>query len=550
MAVLLRAEQEKTSDMVSANVEESSMSFIDESGRSMPKAIIEEKEEFMLMNEERSMPMNGDSDEQYVAKSAVTIEKSMSMDTETKEELMSMIAEMEERAISHSKQSSIVNETEDTDQDNNEDDDSVDIVEKMRSVWALDEDESQPAEYGVCSYDDSEYEAQDDHVAESTNSMDGNDENDSDHSDDHSYLPGSLQSSPERKSITISKDLHDFPSLTMPQGPLNLASLEDNIAFPRISSLKNDHDFPSMTMPHRQVSAAQILDTAERGSLEPKITTNLQHDLPRRPSVLDDAEGEANIYHIARVAFDGDPSKGQLSFTTGSEVLAHSNQRGDWWLGRCGGRTGWFPSSAVVPASEFLRGPVDTTYNAVQNEEEDDDIDLEFPKLSEEELNNVYDFIRSPSGDDDTPKKGSKFYSPPSSPTLDPFQSAALKERQESTENNECDARNAFDSMMNVYDSMVTPASARNVDQPINGKEQPSLIVSVDTKQSETKETNQTKTNLEQPAPNAQEKKPKRLWRSALDPNTGLTYYYNIKTREVSFLLLLFTVLLSHTPHS
>ncbi|KAL3798197.1 hypothetical protein HJC23_005758 [Cyclotella cryptica] len=539
---LLRAEEEAQSDRMSANARDSSMSIVEVPDRPMPSAIIEESEESKSTTEERSMPLNKYSEEIPVAKNAVIIEKSMSMDADTKEELMSMIAEMEERATSQINDSSIPNKTGDKNQICEEDGDSVDIVEKMRAVWASDDDESPHVDYGS-SYDESEYENQDDHVAQSTNLVDDGNENESDHSDDHSYLPGSLQSSPERKSKTISKDLHDFPSLTMPQIPLNLASLEDTVKFQRSALLKNDRDFPSMTMPHRQVSAAQILDTAEPSSLDAKVTPSLQNDLPRRPSIIDDEEGEANIFHVARVTFDGDPSKGQLSFTTGSEVLAHSNQRGDWWLGRCGGRTGWFPAAAVVPASEFLRGSVDTAYNPVQNAEDDDDIDLEFPKLSEEELNSVYDFIRSPSGDDDSPKRVRKESPRPDSRTLDPSQCVGLEQRHESTENDDSDVKHAFDSMMNVYDSMVTPASARDSDQRIKEKEEPSLTVSEETSQTEANyniqivpnDTNQTETNQERPAHTAQAKKPKRLWRSALDPNTGLTYYYNVKTRETTW---------------
>jgi rhodanese-related sulfurtransferase len=265
---------------------------------------------------------------------------------------------------------------------------------------------------------------------------------------------------------------------------------------------KNDHDIPSMYMPHRQTSASQILDTTEPKPFED--ATRVHADLPKKPSVIEDEEGEANIHHIAKVTFDGNPAKGQLSFMSGSEVLAHSNQRGEWWLGRCGGRTGWFPASAVVPASEYLScdGPSLGEHNT--DEEEVDDVDLEFPILSQEEIHEVYDLIRSPSGEDESPRK------------------AAARDADSTEEQpNELfvrDVRSAYDSMLDEYDSMLAPASEQS-----NAKEDRSLNVSAETKQSELNTIT-----------SSGEKKPKRLWRSANDPNTGLTYYYNVKTREVS----------------
>jgi hypothetical protein len=279
-----------------------------------------------------------------------------SMDMETKQELMSMIAEMEQGSIpmTEAPPTNVNSENEVLN-------DSVDIVEQMRSVWALDDDddeEDQPLKYAATSDDESDYEnVQAERSAEFVQDDDGND---SDHSDEQSYLPGSLHSSPER-SATAMPMPENFPAMTMPQGllqpPLPVGNdPTSSTGVPLLS--KNDHDIPSMYMPHRQTSAAQILDTAEPASVqaeEAEEAAGVKTDFPKKPSLFDDEEGEANIHHVAKVTFDGNPAKGQLSFTSGTEVLAHSNQRGEWWLGRCGGRTGWFPASAVVPASEYLQ---------------------------------------------------------------------------------------------------------------------------------------------------------------------------------------------------
>lgn len=466
-----------------------------------------------------------------------------SMDMETKQELMSMIAEMEERTMSVTKDQPVDMKSEvEPSVDVENDDDSVDIVEKMRSVWALDEDEDEQSQHekyvATTSDEESDYENEFDVNAVERTTNEANvavddDEDDSAHSDEHSYLPGSLQSSPERSSTAI--PLPDsFPSMTVPLGLLDTSSPNENAQLSSAAGMpllsKNDHDIPSMYMPHRQTSASQILDTTEPKPFED--ATRVHADLPKKPSVIEDEEGEANIHHIAKVTFDGNPAKGQLSFMSGSEVLAHSNQRGEWWLGRCGGRTGWFPASAVVPASEYLScdGPSLGEHNT--DEEEVDDVDLEFPQLSQEEIHEVYDLIRSPSGEDESPRKAAA--KDAAAPKLDPSDSTE-EQPNELFVNGQRDIRSAYDSMLDEYDSMLAPASEQS-----NAKEDRSLNVSAETKQSELNTIT-----------SSGEKKPKRLWRSANDPNTGLTYYYNVKTREVSdmseYASLLSTSILPHT---
>lgn len=436
-----------------------------------------------------------------------------SMDLETKAELMSMIAEMEEKTMTKAEASPAA------EPENEVLDDSIDIVEKMRSAWALDdeenEEENQHVNYAATSDEESDYENDADATERSTLFVpDDGDENDCDSSDEQSYLPGSLQSSPERSATTMPLP-DNFPPMTSMQDPIEPPLAQGETSQPSSAAgipllSRNDHDIPSMYMPHRQTSAAQILDTMEPESMQTDEAVCVKPNMPKKPSLLDDEEGEANIHHVAKVTFDGNPAKGQLSFTSGSEVLAHSNQRGDWWLGRCGGRTGWFPASAVVPASEYLSslGP---TLGVHQSESEStDEVDLEFPKLSQEELHETYDLIRSPSGEDESPNRPVK---DPDVTKSDPTEIVDLQEHGQN------DVMNAYDSMLNEYDSMLGPSTAEG--QEVAVKEDPSVNLTVQTNQSELNAT-----------ANSGEKK-KRIWRSANDPNTGMTYYYNVKTREV-----------------
>ena len=475
--------------------------------------------------EERSLPVNEDSqgavshelDKDTMPTEAETDNVMVSvnsMDVETKQELMSMIAEMEEQANAFTEVRPTDTKPEEPLDTTQNDDDSVDIVEKMRSVWASDDDEpSHDDRYTATSEEDSDFEEE---INQADMMADANDENDSAHSDEQSYLPGSLQSSPERNVATIPLP-ENFPPMTLPQGLQDSAPLTSASGTPLLSN--KDHDIPSMYMPHRQTSAAQILDTDESQTLTTKP------DLPKKPSIFDDEEGEANIHHVAKITFDGNPAKGQLSFTSGSEVLAHSNQRGEWWLGRCGGRTGWFPASAVVPASEYLQslGPALGEYN--MEDEGDDDADMEFPQLSQEELHATYDLIRSPSGEDESPKRAGN----------NPDPSEVVDLNEESSEpfvNGQSNVRNAYDSMLDEYDSMLSPSSTN---EQTSENEEPSLNDPTKTEQSKLNTTS------------SGEKKPKRLWRSTVDPNSGLTYYYNCKTREVSLTVQILIIKLSFT---
>lgn len=428
------------------------------------------------------------------------------MDTKTEQELLSMIADMEDRSIPTAKahQENDLSESKPPEA-TVEDDDLFDIVEQMRSVWAMDEDEevddTQHKKY-ASSEEESYYE---------NRACDVDDENDSDHSDEQSYLPGSLHSSPDR-SATIMPPQDSFPPLTaMPQEPLLEPLVRDDVPS------SNDHDFPSMHMPHRQTSASQILDTTESQPLhETEQAAQPEDDtLPNKQSDLYDGhveregEGEANIHHVAKVSFDGNPAKGQLSFTTGEEVLAHSNQRGEWWLGRCGGRTGWFPASAVVPASEFLKNLVPALGEYQTEQPDNADVDLQFSKLTEEELHETYDLLRSPSGEDESPRAATK---------PDPSEDVEFEDQSsEPFVNSQSHVISAYDSMLDEYDSMLAPASAT---KQVNTKDDTSRNVSAGLN------------NDSSPG----KKKPKRLWRSANDPTTGLTYYYNVKTREVGIL--------------
>lgn len=90
---------------------------------------------------------------------------------------------------------------------------------------------------------------------------------------------------------------------------------------------------------------------------ETVVVSNTRNEKGNVPTI--EEADEAQIRHIAQVTFVGNYSRCQLSFTRGSVVEANSNQQGTWWLGRCGGQSGWFPKSAVVPVSKYLRSSID-----------------------------------------------------------------------------------------------------------------------------------------------------------------------------------------------
>jgi len=254
-----------------------------------------------------------------------------------------------------------------------------------------------------------------------------------------------------------------------------------------------------------------------------------------------ESEEEANIHHVAKVTFEGDPSKGQLSFITGAAVLAHSNQRGPWWLGRSGGRTGWFPASAVVPASEFLGN------NFIESPDIEEE-EKEFARMSQAELDKVYNLIRSPSDpvgsdegshDDEEedvtspaknrwmedsygvrgPISSQRDSSPPATPRLDPSESVGLKERLFETKSS--DGSQQKSAMENSTDQTGMTSDIQNAQDHNHNSISPKNT------------TGSPQTPMPETTP--AHDKPKRLWRTAIDKSTGLTYYYHIHTRETSW---------------
>jgi hypothetical protein len=140
---------------------------------------------------------------------------------------------------------------------------------------------------------------------------------------------------------------------------------------------------------------------------------------------------------------------------------------------------------------------------------------LEFPKLSQEELQETYDLIRSPSGEDESPKRPARDSSNTKPGLIG--DSDTVEPQSEPFVNGQNNIRSAYDSMLDEYDSMLAPAATEQ------STVKDDHLPTAQAKQSELNTTT-----------SSGEKKPKRIWRSANDPNTGLTYYYNVKTREVS----------------
>lgn len=370
----------------------------------------------------------------------------------------------DDSSISMSMRSSPMHEGEEThsyDSENNpekKDDDSVDIVEKMRAVWSSDEEESQH-DRGA-SDEDSDVENEDNNV-HAANQVMADDDDDDDSDDNNSYLPSSLQSSPER-GIRLSPakpPVDDYPLPTMPLEPVHIAPLLPDA----------EKSVPVVGVP---------ADTAEEQQTKDELTEERPAEVDNTPNETDQQEvvqpkskepedQEANIHHVAKFTFEGDPSKCQLSFTAGAVVLAHSNQRGPLWLGISGGRTGWFPASSVVPASEFLGNRLHTNEPQIEEEEK------EFAQMSQPDIDKTYDLIRSPSdpGDSDGDSKSS-------------------------------------DDVPNDKAAKVEPEPQ----------------------------------TTHEPQMNVKKTKIKRIWRDVKDPNSGLTYYYNVETRVVSLVESLFRI--------
>jgi len=289
---------------------------------------------------------------------------------------------------------------------------------------------------------------------------------------------------------------------------------------------RNEHDFPSTTMVHASPS---------------------QDVLSEQKS---DADEDANINHVATMMFEGNRAKGQLSFTTGSKILAHSNQRGPWWLGRCGKQTGWFPANAVVPESEYLKNI------AIALPAEMDETGGRLRELSNEELAATYDLIRNPSDpiddvvddddndDDDDPgsparsrwlddtsnknaTQSSRSDSPP--PTRsDPSMMEGLNQRlYEPNESNAVDSapQLGFEGMNRLGKSI----EERSEDKPKKTYIGPPQAVTETVTETDSPKIVQTNSGSK-----SKKKKKPQEWKAAQDPGTGLTYYYHLKTREVS----------------
>ena len=242
-------------------------------------------------------------------------------------------------------------------------------------------------------------------------------------------------------------------------------------------------------------------------------------------------DDETQVHHIARENFEGDPSKGQLSFTKGSKIEAHSNQRGPWWLGRCEGRTGWFPAVSVVPASEFMANVVGLSKPiGIEGEERD-----ESNPMTEEELQETYDMIRSPSDDLSNDASGD---SPAKSRWLE------SKETPGSRSSSPPLVRHDPSKMAGLSQSLYENSEAASTDAPSQDPSQPVLSAAGGFQEPEDIVGDLLRMmNEERQSDKAHhvELKPARLdvtneqqvWRAAKDPKTGLIYYFHVKTKEV-----------------
>jgi hypothetical protein len=267
------------------------------------------------------------------------------------------------------------------------------------------------------------------------------------------------------------------------------------------------------------VSAQHEETDLEKYFAQKKLSVEKAGETNKAVSNLADEDVEAEIHHVAVVTFEGNTLKGQLSFTTGTKIEAHSNQRGPWWLGRCGGRTGWFPARAVVRQSVYLarfNGP------SVDYDESE-----EVPQLSEDDLHAVYDLIRNPSDpveDNDDDDENDIHNSPARSRWLDTGASEMNadipSERNHSPPPTRLDPSELAGLSERLYESNDGDSPSKTNDVP-----------------ADTLQNNDTTDSAVLQSPNAESparKKPKGDWRAAKDSNSGLIYYYHIKTKEVS----------------
>ncbi len=314
--------------------------------------------------------------------------------------------------------------------------------------------------------------------------------------------------SPSPEEDTVAKKLNEEVEQSVAQGATQMS----------------EHDFPSTTMVH----ASPVQD--------------------RISEQMSDVDEDANFNHVATMTFEGNRAKGQLSFITGSKILAHSNQRGPWWLGKCGKQTGWFPANAVVPESEYLKNI------AVALPAEMDEASDRLGKLSNEELAATYDLIRNPSDpiddddDDDEDDNGSparsrwmndtsndntaqsaRSGSPPPSRS-DPSKMEGLN--QTLYEPNKFDVVESTPQLgfegMNRLGKSIEEHSEDKPKKTYIGP--PQVITETEPPKTESPKIIQTKAGSK----SKKKKKKPQEWKAAQDPGTGLTYYYHLKTREVS----------------
>ncbi|KAL9183599.1 hypothetical protein ACHAXT_004455 [Thalassiosira profunda] len=358
-----------------------------------------------------------------------------------------------------------------------------------------------------------------------------------------------------------------------------IAPTDDEVGGAEADEAEKDKEAPEASaLALAPVSAAQV-QTSENEDAEPKSSPD---SLPPTQEQGEE-DGEANIHHIARVTFEGDQSKGQLSFTTGSKVEAHSNQRGPWWLGRCGGRTGWFPANAVVPASEFLGSVVSSPVDDVATDREE-----ELAQLSGDELNKVYDLIRNPSDperddeDDDSDSESSpakmrwlgggntskatsnaRDPSPPPSRS-DPSEMAGLTQRlygsDDDRSRSDDEIARMSQSPLLVVKKEIEPTEAAAVDEAPTSEEsplaQPSEAQPAETSKDEPEVTStpppstadaaikdsqspkKVNAGLDASSPKKasyRQPKPTPGWRAVKDPKSGLVYYYHTETKETTW---------------
>ena len=278
----------------------------------------------------------------------------------------------------------------------------------------------------------------------------------------------------------------------------------------------------------------EVVETNERDF-------SLEKSKPALPMETDE-EVEAVIHHVAVVTFEGNPGKGQLSFITGSKIEAHSNQRGPWWLGRCGTRTGWFPARAVVPESEFL-----ARFNSPSGAAVDYDESEEVAQLSGDELQAVYDLIRNPSdqpeqyrdGDD----SGSESESPARSRWLDTGDGKSNTAFSSSRDHSPPPTRSDPSEMAGLSERLYESNNDVSRSETNEGRS-PSPISSMpdDMSKIDTIDASKPLSNTPsggaakepQPSADAPKPKPEGDWRAVRDPNSGLIYYYHVITKEVS----------------